>query len=114
MIPLAAVCIPNQQHNSDACETTSHREHVRERQVSVLKKLLSQESHLPLHPCLGKMPHLWAPLPTMGVLPYLIYAREALFSNVTSPKRDMRNLCAIRVLGPEAAGQIDSGQLDAN
>jgi hypothetical protein len=54
------------------------REHVCERQVSVLKKLAAQKSHLPLKPSLGKMPHPWASLPVMGVLPNLTYAREAL------------------------------------
>jgi hypothetical protein len=44
------------------------------------------------------MPHPWASLPTMGVLPYLIYASEALFAYVISPKRDMRNLRAIRLI----------------
>jgi hypothetical protein len=44
------------------------------------------------------MPHPWASLPTMGVLPYLIYASEALFAYVISPKRDMRNLRAIRMI----------------
>jgi hypothetical protein len=94
------------------------REHVRERQVSVLKNLLSQKSHLPLHPSLREMPHPWASLPTMGVLPNLIYAREALFAYVISPKRDMRNLCAIRLIDRRWSGIVgpkrDSpGRLDA-
>jgi hypothetical protein len=41
----------------------------------------------------------------MGVLPNLIYAREALFAYVNSPKRDMRNLRAIR--------RIDRSNLDS-
>jgi hypothetical protein len=62
------------------------REHVRERQVSVLKKLLSEKTHLPLNPSLGKMPHPWASLPMVGLLPNLIYAREAFL-----PKSIRRN-----------------------
>jgi hypothetical protein len=54
------------------------REHVRERQVSVLRKLLSEKTHLPLKRSFGKMPHPWASLPVMGLLPNPIYAREAL------------------------------------
>ena len=54
------------------------REDIAERQVSVLKKLLSQKTHLPLNRSLAKMPHPWASLPVMGLLPNLIYAREAL------------------------------------
>src|SRR6516162_6532505 len=53
------------------------REHVRERQVSVLKKLLSQKSHLTVNRSLGQMPHPWASLPVMGLLTNLIYASEA-------------------------------------
>jgi hypothetical protein len=47
------------------------------------------------------MPHPWASLPMMGVLPNLIYAREALFAYVNSPERDMRNLRAIRPTTPK-------------
>jgi hypothetical protein len=72
------------------------REHVSERQVSILKKLLSQKTHLTLDPSLGKMPHPWASLPVMGVLPNPIYAREAVFAYVNSYERDMKNLRAIR------------------
>jgi hypothetical protein len=54
------------------------REHVRERRASVLKKLLSQKTDLPLNPSLGRMPHPWASLPVMGLLPNPIYAIEAL------------------------------------
>jgi hypothetical protein len=59
---------------------------------------LSQKTHLTLDPSLGKMPHPWASLPLMGVLPNLIYAREALFAYVNSPERDMKKLRAIRLI----------------
>ena len=63
------------------------REHVRERQVSVLEKLLSEKTHLPLNPSLGKMPHPWASLPVMGLFPNLIIdAREALLLMSIRPK----------------------------
>jgi hypothetical protein len=88
--------VPACANRRECLRNDFRREHIRERQISVLKKLLSQKTHLTLDPTLGKMPHPRASLPMMGVLPNLIYAREALFAYVNSPERDMKNLRAIR------------------
>ena len=77
--------VPTCANRGECLRDDFRREHVRERQFSVLKKLLSQKSHRPLHPSLRKMPHPWASLPTMGVLPYLIDLREDLHPSCGTP-----------------------------
>jgi hypothetical protein len=61
----------------DLCEALCG-EDLGEGKTAFLKKLLSEEVDLPLKPTLGRMPHPWASLPMMSLLPYPIYAREAL------------------------------------
>jgi hypothetical protein len=63
-------------------------EHIAERQLSVLKKLKPQESHLLLKPSVVRISHPWASLPVMDVLPNTIYAREA-FLPMSLPVPDL-------------------------
>ena len=79
-----------------ACDTTSAESTSRERQVSVLKKLLPQEFHLLPNPSLVRIPHPWASLPVMGVLPNTYLRKRGLFAYVNSREHDMKNLRAIR------------------
>jgi hypothetical protein len=88
--------VPACANRGECLRDDFRREHVRKRQVSVLKELTSQKTHLSRKPSLCTVPHPWASLPVMGVLPNLIYAREAFLAYVNSPEHYTRNLRAIR------------------
>src|SRR6516165_2488889 len=66
--------VPACANRSECLRNNFRREHVRERQISVLKKLLPQKTHLTLDPSLSRIPHPWASLPVMGVLRNPIYS----------------------------------------
>ena len=90
---------PIQPAHIDCCQCLRDDplgEHIAERQISVLKKLTSQKSHLLPKPSLARISHPWASLPVMDVLPNTIYAREAFFAYVTSSYGLAGDLRAIR------------------
>jgi hypothetical protein len=66
-------------------------EHTGERKVSILKKLPPQETRLLPKPSLVRVPHPWASLPVMDVLPSTIYASEAFLPISLSDKNLPRN-----------------------
>jgi hypothetical protein len=71
--PIQPACVDRCQRLSD----DPLGQHIAEGQISVLQKLLPQETHLLPKPSVVRIAHLEASLPVMDVLPNTVYAREA-------------------------------------
>jgi hypothetical protein len=59
--------IPNYAERRERLGDEVLRENIRERQISVLQELTSQELHFKPKPSLVRMAHSWASLPLMGL-----------------------------------------------